>query len=141
MGTEFEELVVGSWEGIWMSPFSRDWEYSITLQLEISDGQVTGTNLWKLVKYPEGGKDYGSGKTATEFLSGTYNAELRVVELEGTSKEDPDEIISLDAYKFTRSEDGSSLSGNSKSNGDWDVGFPNAPSPLFFFVTKHETVG
>ncbi len=63
-----------------------------------------------------------AGKTAKEFLSGEYNPETRVVEVEGTSKDDPEGVIALDAYRLTLSEDGTSLSGCTRTNeGSWKV--------------------
>ena len=105
----------GAWEAIWSS-YSPGWEYSLAMRLEIQDGAVEGTNLWRLLQYPEGGRDYGRGKTATEFLLGTYDAARRSLELRGTSKDDPDDIIiALDSYTLTLSEDGGSLCGTTAS--------------------------
>lgn len=60
-----------------------------------------------------------------EFLSGSYDKESRVVEVEGTNKDDPEGIIALDAYRLTLSEDGLSLSGSSRTNsGNWSVSTP-----------------
>ncbi len=101
-----------------MAPTSPGWEYTSTLQLDIKDVLVTGSNLWKVVESP--GFPW-AGKTAKEFLSGEYNRETRVVEVEGTSKDDPEGVIALDAYRLTLSEDGTSLSGYTRNEGSWEV--------------------
>ncbi len=76
-----------------MAPNSPGWEYAATLQLDIEDSLVTGSNLWKVVESPY----EWAGKTAKEFLAGTYNAETRALEVSGTSKDDPESIIALDS--------------------------------------------
>ncbi len=121
-------LVAGTWEGIW-GAFSPGWEYGMTLKFDVKDGVVTGTNQWKLLQYPEGvGENYGSGKIATEFLSGklsgTYDADEPKLELQGTSKDDPDNIITLHSYRLTISLDGSSLRGHTDP-------YVSQPQPLY----------
>ena len=114
--------IAGSWEAIWANPTTPEWEYSATLQIKIQDGQVTGTNSWRVVRSPYN----WTGKTAKELLSGTYDAAKRLVLLEGRSKEDPDDVIALDCYRLTLSRDGRALSGSTKSSGDWSVSAKNA---------------
>jgi hypothetical protein len=121
-------LVAGTWEGIW-GAFSPGWEYGMTLKFDVKDGVVTGTNQWKLLQYPEGvGENYGSGKIATEFLSGkmlgTDDADEPKLELQGTSKDDPDNIIALHSYRLTISWDGSSLCGQTDP-------YVSQPQPLY----------
>ncbi len=92
--------------------FSPGWEYDVTIhwQLEIKDGLVTGSSLWKLVQYPESGQDYGSGKTATEKLSGTYDTSQRFFDLKGGSRDDPDGVLHHSfPLQLTLSEDGCKL--------------------------------
>lgn len=83
--------------------------------LEIQDGLVKGTNVRTLLQYPENGRDYGVGSAATEYLSGTYDAAQRTLELEGTSKDDPHDIITLDFYTLVLCEAGRSFSGTTRS--------------------------
>ena len=109
--------IAGTWDAIWCSSTSLGWVYSAILKLELKDGKVTGENRWTVVKSPYP----WARKTATEFLSGTYDPGSRTVELEGTSKDDPEGVIGLDAYRLTLSEDGRSLSGNTRSHGTWKV--------------------
>ena len=93
----------------------------MTLNVDVNGGAVTGSNLWKVVESPYP----WAGKTAKEFLSGTYDSKTRVLEVAGTSKDDEENIIALDAYRLTLSEDGTSLSGNTKCNSDsWRVSGP-----------------
>jgi hypothetical protein len=61
------------------------------------------------------------GQVATEDLAGTYDFATRQLEVKGTSKDDPNGIISQEEYRLTLSEDGLSLSGKSLKDGSWSV--------------------
>jgi hypothetical protein len=124
----FGKQADGIWEALWVSPNSLRWEYSTVLSVVISQGLAYGSNTWTVIQSPH---DSWAGKSATEYLEGTYNYTTRLLELRGTSKDDPENIITLDAYQLTLSEDGMSLSGKSSCGGSWSVSDAFGSSRLF----------
>lgn len=109
----------GLWEGTWSSPDGYVFEF--TLQLEDSSSNtVKGFFSWKFKKAPPN-DTYYAGKENTEALEYINGKTLNTYSLtmEGYSKDDPNNIISLDRYTITCNEERTAFSGMSYYGGTW----------------------
>jgi hypothetical protein len=110
--------VAGTWRGEWRNP--KGYLYSFEARLTVSsDNNVTGAINWKLVASPRGDEQSKLGMTATEYIGGTYDPKERLADFKGHSKDDPKGVIGLDAYRIVVTEDGQSITGNTRSHGTW----------------------
>ena len=120
--------VRGKFAGSWKKEPDEGWHYDLELEIftDNQDNEITGCIVWTLRATPSSYYVQYNGKSAKEFVFGTYDAVSRIVSLEGRDKEDPLNIIACDKYNFTLSLDGMHLNGRSLSDsnpesdpGDW----------------------
>ena len=112
--------------------FTGDWtkinttysfEFDLTLNIK-EDNKVEGYFHWKVVQYDKKNKlsqDYYEnkiGKTATEYVSGTYIPSEQKYYLKGYEKDDPHSIIGIDTYEITEDKKGN-IGGPTNANGSW----------------------
>jgi hypothetical protein len=64
-------------------------------------------------------EDAKVGKSAVEFVRGTYDATSHVLRLTGYSKTDPDTVISLDRYHLLLADNGIVIGGMTATGGSW----------------------
>lgn len=99
------------------------YDFDLILKTKASN-KAEGFFVWTLVNYDENSeasKNYYAhkvGKTAKEYVRGTYNPSAREYTLEGYKKDDPNQIIGIDSYKLTVDKSGN-IEGTSKTGGSW----------------------
>ncbi len=110
----------GSWTKI-----GTTYVFEFDLYLNHRDNNVvTGHFDWKVVRFDEKSpqsRDYYKpklGKTAKEFVRGTYNPTTKEYFLKGYKKDDPNWIISTDEYRL-KLDEYDDISGKTKSNNTW----------------------
>ncbi|MEO8000374.1 MAG: hypothetical protein ABI644_00755 [Arenimonas sp.] len=109
---------VGSWQGKWSN--AGGYSYVADMQLTAAgDGSILGKIQWTLKQSPRAEEQSKLGKTGTEFISGTYDPDSRVLMFEGISKTDPDDILGLDKYKLLLADNSDVMAGITSNNGDW----------------------
>jgi hypothetical protein len=101
----------GSWTGDWNGQGAY---YTARVELRESGGKVDGQIFWTYVRTSNAQQQNKLGKTATEFVRGSFNSSTGSLDISGYRKDDPDVIIVLDHYQMKLSSDGRSLSGRSK---------------------------
>lgn len=100
----------GNWSG--GLTYGNGSAFSASVRLDQSAaGQVTGQIVWTLLRTANPKKMGLSGQSATEFVSGTFDAVTKTVTLAGVRKDDPAGMIILDKYRLTISDDGRSMNG------------------------------
>jgi hypothetical protein len=109
--------VTGKWEGEWYNPQGYLFEY--VLELKNGRGNLNGEFTWKLIRSPHSYEQSKLGLAATEFVNGNFDSQKQELNLRGTHKNDPQNIIGLDVYKLILSEDGKSLEGITADYGTW----------------------
>ncbi len=103
------------WTGAWAN---AGWQYTFTLQLTRSGLALEGAFLWRLDEAPAGQPRDNVGKSASEFLRGTYEPARGRVRVAGTGMSEPG-VIGLDSYELTLAADGL-ISGKTRTNaGNW----------------------
>lgn len=100
----------GNWQG--SLSYASGTAFSAAVNLDQSPtGQVTGQIVWSLLRTANPKKMGMAGQSATEFVNGTFDAATKTLTLVGVRKNDPANMIILDKYRLTISDDGRSLSG------------------------------
>ncbi len=113
---------VGTWQGEWRNP--SGYLYIANMQLSsASDGSILGKIHWTLKQSPHAEEQSKLGMTGTEFVSGTYDANSRVLTFAGISKADPNNILGLDKYKLLLAENSNVMGGITWNNGSWRGNF------------------
>ncbi|MDP3158806.1 MAG: hypothetical protein Q8N31_02220 [Reyranella sp.] len=108
----------GMWQGQWVS--AAGYLYTTTLTLAaLPDGSVEGHFAWVLKRSPRADEQAKLGMGATEFTTGRADFAARTVSLNGTNKDDPNNVIGLDRYRLTVSDDGRVIGGITWNNGNW----------------------
>lgn len=100
----------GNWSGDWNSKSAY---FTATAAFEETDGKVSGRIVWTLKRTANQKKVNKIGATAVEYVQGTYNAQTRMLNLRGIRKEDPNNIVILDRYNLSLSDDNQTLMGKS----------------------------
>ena len=100
----------GSWSGDWSSKATH---FTATASLTETNGQVSGQIVWTLARTSNPKKTSKTGSTATEYVQGSFNPATRAVSLRGVRKDDPNNIVILDRYNLSLSENNRTLSGRS----------------------------
>jgi len=108
--------ITGAWEGKWTNPSGDLFTCEITFNVSQSNN-ISGNIIWTLVKSRNANSK--SGLTGTEYIIGTYDPKIRLATFDGYKKEDPHNVIGLDEYRLSLSNDGHRLEGVSKNGGDW----------------------
>ena len=77
--------------------------------------------MWTLRVCPSSRKDLFDkvGQSATEDVSGTYDAESKVLKLQGTGTSD-ETLLSNDTYNIKVSKEETTFSGTTKGSGRWE---------------------
>ena len=108
--------------GVW-TKINTTYSFEFDLFLKIKEGnKVEGYFLWKVVQYDKNNKfsenHYQNriGKTAKEYVKGTYNPSAGKYHLKGYKKDDPHSIIGIDTYEITEDKKGR-IGGTSNTNG------------------------
>ena len=110
--------------GAW-TKINTTYAFEFDLTLNIKEGnKVEGNFLWKVVQYDENNElsqNYYQnkiGKTATEYVKGTYIPSTRKYHLKGYKKDDPHNIIGIDTYEISEDKTGN-IGGTTNANGTW----------------------
>lgn len=108
----------GKWTGQWTSEKGGLSDAEVTLN---DDGanQISGFIEWTLRKSVNPNKKDKTGMKAIEYVQGTYDPLTRVISVTGYKKKDPNDLIVLDSYKLTLSEDNNILRGSTRNQGKW----------------------
>jgi hypothetical protein len=106
-----------TWQVEWTNPDGYLATGEMVLEVDQSNN-IDGSIKWTWKKTPKA-REQIIGLTGIEYISGTYDPQARSVVFQGYEKDDPNNVIGLDEYKLSLSADGSTLSGTSKNNGDW----------------------
>lgn len=112
------EDVAGIWIGEWSNHEGFYFTFSLNLE-EQASGLFTGAFIWRLEKSPRSFEQPKLGTTAVEYVRGTYNTANRKLTLQGFRKDDPHQIIGIDRYELTLSENAELLAGATKDHGTW----------------------
>lgn len=109
----------GRWTGDWTSNKAH---YTAVMVLnDNGGGKFTGEIYWTLQRHTNPQKSYKAGATATEYVQGMFNPATRRIFLSGYRKDDPNDIVILDKYNLTLSENNHNLDGGSKSSGRFNL--------------------
>ena len=103
----------GRWKGEWTSPNGDLYLADINLNdkgLNNFSGQIVYT-----VKQTASRNKDKIEMTAIEHIEGTFNPATRLLQVKGVRKVDPSNIIILDEYQLSLSEDNQVLDGKSKN--------------------------
>ena len=110
--------------GVW-TKINTTYSFEFELNLEIKEAnKVEGYFIWKVVQYDEKNQlsqNYYQdkiGKTAREYVKGTYTPSSGKYRLKGYKKDDPDNIIGIDTYELTEDKVGN-IEGTTNANGKW----------------------
>jgi hypothetical protein len=115
-----EKHFQGSWT---MIGTTYVFEFDLYLKHD-ANNNVAGHFDWKVTDYDKhspASKDYYQpkiGKTAKEFVRGTFNPKTKEYFLKGYKKDDPHLIISKDHYRLKLDENGD-IGGDSKAHNTW----------------------
>lgn len=100
----------GNWSGDWNSKSAY---YMATVTLEETNGRINGRIVWTLKRTSNSQKINKIGASAVEYVQGTYNSQTRMLNLRGIRKDDPNNIVILDRYNLSLSDDNQTLMGKS----------------------------
>lgn len=110
--------------GVWTKvKTTYTFEFDLTLDIKEQD-KVEGYFKWTVVQYDKNNplsKNYYQnkiGKTATEYIKGTYAPSQNKYYLKGYKKDDPDNIIGIDTYEIKVDKSGN-IGGTTNANGTW----------------------
>lgn len=94
------------------------------MDLHLSDQTVvTGKINWTFKLSPKVEEQRLIGRSATEFVRGSFDPRNRVLMFQGYDKEDHYGVIALDSYRLTISDDAQEIQGKTYSNGTWEGEF------------------
>ncbi len=109
----------GEWRGSWTSP--SGYLFTTTLKLQVaSDGGANGTFVWTLERSPLPQEQRKIGMSATEYVSGRFDAAAGTLVVAGMRKDDPHDVIFTDRYRLIVADSGRAMAGLSRNLGDWD---------------------
>lgn len=102
----------GKWSGGILYPtgtaFSARAEFT-----DSGNGEIRGQILWTLLQSSNPDNKTKVGMSATEFVRGTYDRSTRTIRIKGYDKRDDANLISLDYYTLSISNDGQIIEGSS----------------------------
>jgi hypothetical protein len=112
----------GVWDGFWttyeIGSQGYVYEASMTLASE-ANNSVSGQINWTMRRSGRSADDAKIGKSAIEFVRGSYDATNHVLRLAGYSKTDPDTVIALDRYHLLLADNGTVIGGMTATGGSW----------------------
>jgi hypothetical protein len=108
----------GVWIGAWSSEKGGFSEAEMTLNDEGAN-QISGFIVWTLRRSVNPNKSEKVGMKAVEYVQGTYDPLTRVISVTGYEKKDPNDLIVLDSYKLSLSENNNKLRGSTRNQGKW----------------------
>lgn len=100
----------GNWAGDWNS---NNTTYTATAKFEEKNGEVSGQIVWTLKRTTNPKKIDKVGTSAVEFVEGKYDLQTKLLSFHGVRKNDPNEIVILDKYNLSLSDDNQTLMGAS----------------------------
>jgi hypothetical protein len=112
-----ESDINATWHGFW-----RDHDNLFEADLKLSsdaNNKVKGSIHWIFRKAMSPELQNEINLSATEIVSGFLSPNEGVIRLEGISKSDPNEILSLDKFRLILSDDGKTLGGITWNRGTW----------------------
>lgn len=104
----------GTWSAEWVHD-KQSSAFTAVTNLNDANGAVSGQIVWTLRRHTNPQKMYKTGLTATEYVQGTFDPVSRMVRLRGVRKDDPNNLVILDRYTLSLSEDGQTMGGRSKN--------------------------
>lgn len=104
----------GAWSGEWVHR-KQSSAFTAVVNLNELNGTVSGQIVWTLRRHTNPEKMNKMGLTATEYIQGTFDPVSRMVRLRGVRKDDPNSLVILDRYNLSLSQDGQTMSGQSKN--------------------------
>ena len=111
--------LTGEWQGSWISP--SGYLFATTLKLQVAaDGKAEGAFVWTLRRSPLPEEQSKIGMSATEYVSGRFDAAAGTLVVAGTRKDDPHDVIFTDRYRLMVADSGRAMGGLSRNLGDWD---------------------
>lgn len=111
--------LAGEWQGSWTSP--SGYLFTTTLKLQVAaDGKAEGAFVWTLRRSPLPEEQRKIGMSATEYVSGRFDAAAGTLVVAGTRKDDPHDVIFTDRYRLVVADSGRAMGGLSRNLGDWD---------------------
>ena len=110
-----------TWQGVWRGSDGHVFSFVMRLAILPNDS-ATGQIRWRLLQVPPGSTDQNRvNDEAIEFVSGTYNRDVRIVEVQGYNVSDPT-LITIDVYKLQVLNDNVSFEAMTKDvRGSWDA--------------------
>ncbi len=109
----------GPWHGVWVNG-ERTYEYGAELDFTVENsGRVQGQIRWTLLRSPRPEEQGEIGMQAVEYVEGALDLDEGSLTLQGTRKDDPNEIIGLDVYRLAVSPNGQYIAGITWDNGTW----------------------
>ena len=100
----------GDWSGDWNTQNSY---FTATANFDEKNGNVSGRIIWTLKRTTKPEKIEKIGTSAVEYVEGKFDAETKLLSLRGVRKEDPNNLVILDKYTLSLSEDNKTLIGKS----------------------------
>ena len=112
------------WTGTWVASGGYVYDAEIHASLNPA-GTVEGRIHWTLKQAPPERTDYAGkiGKTGVEYVWGTYDPQSRNLDMEGYRRDDPDQILGLDKYRLTLTENYKEMKGATWHHGTWNAAF------------------
>jgi hypothetical protein len=111
--------LTSEWQGFWIS--SSGYLFTTTLKLQVApDSTATGAFVWTLKRSPLPEEQRKISRTATEYVSGRFDAAAGTLVIAGTNKDDPHDVIFTDRYRLVIADSGRTMGGLSRNLGDWD---------------------
>jgi len=108
----------GTWHGPWTSPSGYLYQAEVHLKID-AEGAISGDIRWTLGKSPREAEQSKIGLTGTEFISGKFDSQSRVMTFAGIRKDDPNSILGLDRYKLVLADNEKVMGGITENHGNW----------------------
>lgn len=109
--------IAGIWQGEWTNKGVDGEAYTFVMDLYVGAGNtINGSIIWTLKSVSSTDYDAKLNLSGTEYVSGIYDPATRTASLQGQSEDDPHEIVTLDTYRITLSDDGTAFQGESAFN-------------------------
>jgi hypothetical protein len=112
-----EPDINATWHGFW-----RDHDNLFEADMKLSSdatNKVTGSIRLTLKKALSSELQNEINLSGTEVVRGEFSPSEGIVRLEGISKNDPNEVLSLDKFRLILSDDGKTLGGITWNRGTW----------------------
>lgn len=98
----------GTWAGDWNTEKT---DFTATAKFKEINGEVSGQIVWTLKRTTNPKKIEKVGTSAVEYVEGNFNSQTKMLNLRGVRKDDPNEIVILDKYNLSLSENNQMLMG------------------------------